>query len=101
MKRETRPERIRRYEEMLNEVQAVLCDAERAIDAYESVRPKIRELEKYYTSQTWKRDFSASERGELPAGLPCGVLSEDGINDLLDEDLALADRIRTLFSEEE
>ena len=46
MKRETRPERIRRYEEMLNEAQAVLRDAERAIDAYESVRPKIRELEK-------------------------------------------------------
>ncbi|MBQ7602231.1 MAG: hypothetical protein IJU49_08745 [Lachnospiraceae bacterium] len=44
---------------------------------------------------------STSERGALPAGLPCGVLSEDGINDLLDEDLALADRIRTLFSEEE
>ena len=100
MKRETRVERITRYETMLNEVTEVIRKAEQAVDAYEAVRPKIKALEKYYTSPTWKRDFSASEKGQLPKDLPCGVLSEDGINDILDEDLALREKVRELFEGE-
>ena len=93
MKRETRTERVRRYETMLNEVTEVLGITEKALDAYEAVRPKIEALKEYYASAAWKRDFSASEKGLLPADLPSGVLSEDGINDVLDEDLALLERI--------
>ena len=40
-------------------------------------------LEKYYTSDDWKTDFSLDESGLLPANLKCGVLSEDGIYNLL------------------
>ena len=101
MKRETREERVQRFECMLNEVKAVHLELEQALDDYQAVRPKIKALEKYYTSATWKRDFAASEKGELPEGLLCGVLSEDGINDTLDDDLALLEKIRELFSEED
>ena len=101
MKRETRVERITRYETMLNEVTEVLRKAEQAIDEYEAIRPKIIALEQYYTSAAWKRDFSASEKGQLPEDLPCGVLSEDGISDVLDDDLELMKRIRELFGVEE
>ena len=100
MKRESRVERITRYETMLNEVTEVLRKAEQAIGAYEAVRPKIKALEEYYTGPTWKRDFNASEKGQLPKDLPCGVLSEDGINDILDDDLALRERVRELFGSE-
>ena len=96
MKRETRVERITRYETMLNEVTEVLRKAEQAIDEYEAVRPKVEALEKYYTSPTWKRDFKASEEGKLPADLPAGVLSEDGINDVLDDDLTLREKMKAL-----
>ena len=96
MKRETRVERITRYEKMLNEVTEVLRKAEQAVDEFKAVRPKVEALEKYYTSPAWKRDFKASEEGKLPANLPAGVLSEDGINDVLDDALALRDKMKAL-----
>jgi len=45
----------------------------------------IGELEAYYTSGEWKRDFVDDEAGLLPKKLPRGVLSEDGIYNLLEE----------------
>ena len=100
MKRETRVERITRYETMFNEVTETLRKAEQAIDEYKAVRPKVEALEQYYTSPTWKRDFKASEEGKLPADLPAGVLSEDGINDVLDDDRALLEKLKTLSESE-
>ena len=43
----------------------------------------IRELDDYYTGPSWKEDFAADEAGLLPADLRRGVLSEDGIDDVL------------------
>ena len=100
-KKEQQIERIRYYEEALNEVKSVLGKLEGALDEYEAVRPKIGELEKYYTSAEWKKDFSASEKGKLPEDLLCGVLSEDGISDMLDDDAAIKEKIRELFGENE
>ena len=45
----------------------------------------IGELEAYYTSDEWKRDFEADEAGLLPKKLPRGVLSEDGLYELLED----------------
>lgn len=45
----------------------------------------ISELEVYYTSEEWKRDFEADEAGLLPKKLPRGVLSEDGVYSLLED----------------
>ncbi|MBR4627209.1 MAG: DUF4298 domain-containing protein [Ruminococcus sp.] len=41
-------------------------------------------LSSYYGSAAWKRDFAADEAGLLPKELKRGVLSEDGIYDLLE-----------------
>ena len=49
------------------------------------LRGLIGELEEYYTSDEWKRDFAADEAGQLPENLRRGVLSEDGIYNLLEE----------------
>ena len=42
-------------------------------------------LREYMDSGRWKADFEADERGEIPSGLKRGVLSEDGLYDLLQE----------------
>lgn len=42
-------------------------------------------LEAYYTSSAWRTDFEADEAGLLPSDLKRGVLSEDGIYNLLEE----------------
>ena len=44
----------------------------------------LKRLSDYYSSPAWKRDFAAEESGLLPKDLKRGVLSEDGIYDLLE-----------------
>lgn len=43
----------------------------------------LGKLSEYYGSAAWKRDFAADEAGLLPQKLKRGVLSEDGIYNLL------------------
>ena len=42
-----------------------------------------RELRDYYENGQWLRDYEADERGELPGDLKRGVISQDGLWDLL------------------
>ena len=91
-----REERITCFEEMLDRAAAAARQMEEAREAFESVRGDLAELEKYYASPEWKEDFEADEAGMLAAGLKRGVLSEDGISNVLDtfRDLR-ARRVRT------
>ena len=50
-----------------------------------TLRSAIPILEAYYTSPAWRTDFEADEAGLLPPDLKRGVLSEDGIYNLLEE----------------
>lgn len=45
----------------------------------------IRALRQYQESGQWLKDFESDERGEIPAELKRGVLSEDGLYNLLSE----------------
>lgn len=42
-------------------------------------------LKEYYESGLWLSDYEADERGELPADLKRGVLSQDGLYNLLND----------------
>lgn len=91
-----RVERIRRYEALLNRAERVLSAYERALSVYaraqerfSAVQEDIRILNEYYGGKTWWEDFDACEAGELPADLPCGVLTEDGVWDLLERNREL------------
>ena len=95
-KKENKEEQIRRialYEEKLNDVQAALEEMERALGQWEKVQQDIEELEAYYRSDRWKRDFRDDEAGKLPDALKRGVLSEDGIYDALEKNAELKERI--------
>jgi len=50
----------------------------------EDLRSDMAKLEAYYGSALWKEDFAKDEAGELPEDLKRGVLSEDGIYNLLE-----------------
>ena len=91
-----RLERIARYERMLDRAEQAARQMEEARRACADVQNDLKELEKYYTSDEWKADFRADEAGLLPAGLKRGVLSEDGIDSVLEEFRELRQRrIRT------
>ena len=77
--------RIMRMEHAMETVAAAAEALERALGTWEASREALRELTDYYDGGLWLRDFQADEAGQLPAGLKRGVLSEDGLYDLLQQ----------------
>lgn len=43
----------------------------------------IHQLEEYYTSPLWRKDFEDDLLGLIPSDIKRGVLSEDGVYNLL------------------
>ena len=57
-----------------------------------------KELEDYYESSLWREDFLLDEKGLLPKDLKRGVLSQDGVYDLLsDIDILLKTSIHASY----
>ena len=46
-------------------------------------RAEPEELIRYYENGQWRADYQLDEEGGLPTGLKRGVLSQDGLYDLL------------------
>ena len=75
--------RIRLMERRLNHALAAVKRLSSALEKYEAAQEAIAALSEYYGSDLWKQDFAADEAGLLAEGLKRGVLSEDGIWNLL------------------
>jgi hypothetical protein len=86
-------ERIRHYETLLDRIAPVLENLEGALEAFDGIQEDVKELSAYYESDEWRDDFEADEAGKLPKDLKRGVLSEDGIYDVLSEHYALTVRL--------
>ena len=80
----TQNERIIRMEALFDKSEEVIHRLETALEDFVAIAPDIAELEAYYTSPQWRKDFEADEAGKLPKDLKRGVLSEDGIWNLLE-----------------
>ena len=70
-----------------------------ALDIMEEAQPGIAALDDYYGSQTWRQDFDDDASGLLPANLKRGVLSEDGIWNLLSDYRELMGRLQQTAAE--
>ena len=86
-------ERIQHFETLLDRIAPVLENLEEALDAFEGIQEDVKELAAYYEDEDWREDFEADEAGKLPADLKRGVLSEDGIYDVLSGHYALTIRL--------
>ena len=77
-------ERIQQMEQLLDFV--IEARKEQNINQEKSARIQeaIRALAEYYESDEWKQDFADDEARLLPKDLKRGVLSEDGIWNVLD-----------------
>ena len=89
-------ERIRHFEDVFDSVTEAVRRVNDSIDRLEQLAPQIEELNMYYTGSEWKEDFEDDEAGLIPHELKRGVLSEDGVYDLLDELRELKERIPRL-----
>ncbi|MBQ4034500.1 MAG: DUF4298 domain-containing protein [Paludibacteraceae bacterium] len=88
----TQEERIEQMEALFDKSNEVLEQLKQSVGAFLSIQPTIEELANYYSSD-WRTDFEADEKGKLPAGLKRGVLSEDGLWELLEEYQRLKDSL--------
>ena len=76
-------ERIKWMEQRYNNALAAIKDGSAV--SLKAAKEDVAELSKYYGSELWKQDFAADEAGKLPPDLKRGVLSEDGIWNLLSD----------------
>ena len=87
------PQHIFVMESILEKVMQKMDALEKTIEEYEAFQAEIRKLEEYYTSPQWKADFVADEAGQYPDKLKRGVLSEDGIWNMLERNRELLRRL--------
>ncbi len=78
------PQHIYQMEAILDTAQQKMDALEQRIAGFKEYQAKIQELETYYTSPQWKDDFAMDEEGKVPKKLRRGVLSEDGIYNMLE-----------------
>ena len=89
-------ERIQQMERHLDRASTAILQMSAALDQYAEAQNAIHSLRDYYTSPQWKQDFSDDEAGRLPKNLKRGVLSEDAVWSLLEDNRELLDRMREI-----
>lgn len=92
-------ERIQMMEQHLNRANEAIAHLKQALDNYQEVKESIKALSQYYGDEEWNQDFEDDENGRLPHDLKRGVLSEDGIWNMLQENRELMNDIMDTVSE--
>lgn len=77
-------ERINAMEAHLNKASQAVNALSQALDIYTEAMESIEIIDDYLATDDWEQDFADSEAGRLPTDLKCGVLSEDGIWNVID-----------------
>ena len=75
--------RIQKMERYFDELLEVVNSDPDLLQSDSETQKKLQELIAYYENGQWLQDYECDERGELPADLKRGVLSEDGVYNLL------------------
>lgn len=78
-------QRIERMEELFNNVTALLETCQNPGSMPPEGRKMLQQLVDYQDSGSWLHDYELDEKGILPDTLKRGVLSEDGLYNLITE----------------
>ena len=78
-------ERIKQMEQHMDCASAAVMELSATLDKYVEAQKSITILNEYYGSNEWHQDYADDEAGNLPKDLKRGVLSEDGIWNLLSD----------------
>ncbi|MBP5493059.1 MAG: amino acid racemase [Clostridiales bacterium] len=81
--------RVRKMEQLFDQARDKIARAEKSKEEFLAFQPQIEKLASYYESSDWKEDFARDEEGGFPKTLKRGVLSEDGIYNLLERNTEL------------
>ena len=90
--------RIQQMEQYLDCASTAIKELSDALEKYLKAQAALSELGTYYGSEQWKEDFAADEAGLLPSDLKRGVLSEDGIWNVLSDSHELNIRLSEVLT---
>ncbi len=76
--------RIEHFESIFDELRNSFIKDPKSFFENEDMQNKLHLLTEYYESPLWMEDYERDERRELPSDLKRGVLSEDGVFNLLE-----------------
>ena len=94
-------ERIAKMEAAMERVSRAVKNCQKALEQFASLEEDIDMLNDYYMDGDWRKDYEDDEKGKLPKTLKRGVLSQDGLFDLLEESDQLRIVLVALDEEEE
>lgn len=89
-------QRIAAMEAAFDRTSKAVKALDEALDAYETVKVDIGRLTEYLETGNWREDFEADEAGLLPQDLKRGVLSEDGLYNLLSDIVRISEQMQEL-----
>lgn len=89
-------QRIAAMEAALDRTALAVQMLESALDTYETIKVDIDRLTEYLESGAWREDYEADEAGLVPPDMKRGVLSEDGLYDLLADIVRVNEHLREL-----
>ena len=88
--------RVAEMEERFDSLQQSVRALEDALSLSQDFRDNYKALKKYMDSGKWLKDYEVDEKGGLPQDLKRGVLSQDGLYDLLQDASDLIDSLKDL-----
>ena len=92
-------DRIKQMELQYDRASQAMMELSAAIDKYVEAQDALNELKAYYASEDWLQDYADDETGKLPKDLKRGVLSEDGVWNLLSDSRELNIRMLETVTE--
>ena len=75
--------RIQQMEQLFDFAKEAMEEPVITLEKYKELQKAIAILSEYYSSKEWKQDYADDEAGLFPKDLKRGVLSEDGLWNLL------------------
>ena len=91
-------ERIEHFEKIFDETSAAIKNLADALTKYSSVQEKYFELMSYYGDE-WRKDYEDDEAGKIPKDLKRGVISQDGVYNLIEKNRELQIEILKIFAD--
>ena len=90
--------RIKKMEGAFDESLEAVSGLMEALSRDDGALEKLKEISDYYGSDEWLEDLEADENGLLPSDLKRGVLSEDGIYNMLEDNDELKIRMLRILT---
>ncbi|WP_242832049.1 DUF4298 domain-containing protein [Butyrivibrio sp. VCD2006] len=101
LKKDNVPPNLNKMEAVYQKANETLNTLEATIFDLQHMQDDIQNLASYYGSRQWRKDYEADEQGLYPENLKRGVLSEDGIYNLLERNKEIMEILQPYFEEDD